>query len=274
MKTVGVFDSGVGGLSVLRSLLTDLPGACFVYVADSAHAPYGARSADQIRSRVLAIADALVHRLPLDALVVACNTATATAIEALRSSHPGLPVVGVEPALRPAAAASRTRHVGVLATPGTLSSRRYADLVARTLEAFPDVHISSQACEGLAWAIEQGEQERIRQLCQAAWSGLQAQATGHPPIDQLVLGCTHYPFASHELHALCGAGVHLVDPAAAVARQTRKVLGLAVTEPASPQAAPAVQWLATGDREPLERAVRRWLLPQVGGGVEVAALPI
>lgn len=267
---VGVWDSGVGGLSVLRALLAELPEVRFVYVADSALAPYGGRSAEVITERALRITQALLDRAPLDALVVACNTATAGAIDALRARHMNLPVVGVEPALRPAAQASRTGHVGVLATRGTLASRRYADLVARIEAAYPKVQVSSQACEGLADAIEQGDEAGVRRLCQAAWAGLQAQSPLRAPIDQLVLGCTHYPFARTELEQLCGSQVSLIDPADAVARQTRRVLDLPATTASARAPNPPVEWLDTGNTRALTRAARRWIDPQA----HVQAFPV
>ena len=267
MKTVGVWDSGVGGLSVLRALLAGLPEVRFVYVADSA---WG-RSAEVITERALNITQALLDRAQLDTLVVACNTATAGAIDALRTRHGHLPVVGVEPALKPAAQASRTGHVGVLATRGTLASRRYADLVARTEAAHPHVHVSSQACDGLADAIERAEPALVARLCQKAWMDLNAQRPGRPSIDQLVLGCTHYPFARSELESLCGTGVTLIDPADAVARQTRRVLGLPQTRlDVAPATHPAVTWLDTGQTGTLGRSARQW----IADDAEVEALPV
>jgi len=272
LKTVGVWDSGVGGLSVLRALLVELPEVRFVYAADSAYAPYGGRSAEIVAERALGITQALLDRGPLDAMVVACNTATAGAIDALRNRHGDLPVVGVEPALRPAALASRCGHVGVLATCGTLASPRYADLVSRTAVAFPKVHFSSQACEGLADAIEQDDQARVQQLCQKAWNELKAQSPELAPIDQLVLGCTHYPFARAALEQLCGPQVTLVDPADAVARQTRRVLCLtaAASAPSPASVHPPVEWLATGNTLALGHAARRWIDREA----DVKALPL
>lgn len=270
MKTVGVWDSGVGGLSVLRALLAELPEVRFVYVADSAFAPYGGRSAELITERGLHITAALLDGGPLDALVVACNTATAGAIDALRDRHAQLPVVGVEPALRPAAQSTRSGHVGVLATQGTLTSRRYADLVSRTVAAYPHVRFSSQACEGLADAIEQDNPSQIGQLCLSAWTSLRMQADGSAPIDQLVLGCTHYPFARTQLERLCGPDVHLIDPAEAVARQTRRVLGLPATVPLMTPCPGRIEWLDTGNTLALARAARRW--SDAGAGVRTLQL--
>ncbi len=259
MKTVGVWDSGVGGLSVLRALLAELPEVRFIYVADSACAPYGGHSAELVTERALRISAALLARTPLDAMVVACNTATAGAIDALRARYATLPVVGVEPALKPAAQASRTGHVGVLATRGTLTSRRYADLVSRTEAAYPHVRFSSQACEGLADAIELADLPAVARLCHKAWTSLHQQSPERPPIDQLVLGCTHYPFARAELERLCGPQVQLVDPAVAVARQARRVLLLPARTPMALDVHLAVEWLDTGNSLALESAARQWI---------------
>jgi len=270
VKTVGVWDSGVGGLSVLRALLTELPEVRFVYVADSAHAPYGGRSGDSVTARALTITQALLAQEPLDAMVVACNTATAGAIDTLRVRHGHLPVVGVEPALKPAALASLTGHVGVLATRGTLASQRYADLLSRTQMSFPGLHFSSHACEGLADAIEQADHDRVAQLCRQAGAALRAQSPQRAPIDQLVLGCTHYPFARAELESQWGQGVTLIDPAEAVARQTHKILLLSRPLPAPAAPSPPIRWLATGDTAALTRSARRWIDPEA----QVHALPV
>ena len=151
---IGVFDSGIGGLSVLKALQTEMPYESFVYIADSSHAPYGERDDTYVIDRALAVTKYLVDR-NVKALVVACNTATAAAIDALRSTYPELPIIGVEPALKPAVQLSRTKRIAVMATRGTLASARFAALLA--------AH-SSQArftlvpCDGLADAIEQSVQ--------------------------------------------------------------------------------------------------------------------
>ena len=128
-QPIGVFDSGVGGLSVLRALRAELPQEHFVYFADSGHAPYGERDTAQVLARARAITTELLERHDIKALVIACNTATAVAIHLIRAEHPGLPIIGVEPALKPAAALTRTRRVGVMATRGTLESAKFAALL-------------------------------------------------------------------------------------------------------------------------------------------------
>jgi glutamate racemase len=268
LKTIGVFDSGVGGLSILGALLAEMPQARYVYLADGAHAPYGERSAQQVSERAHRITDGLRNHFGLDALVVACNTATALAIEGLRAEHPEWPIVGVEPALKPAAALTRTGHVGVMATRGTVESERYARLKQR-LEATSDtsVHFSSQPCDGLADAIERDDRPAIEALCLRYWSALQSSQRDRPVIDTLVLGCTHYPFASDVIRAQTGPGVALVETGTPVARRTRAVLE-AMPDPPRPSEAPAgVTLLSTGDPEPLARAAQRWL------GLDAPGLP-
>ncbi|MGE0099722.1 MAG: glutamate racemase [Hydrogenophaga sp.] len=255
MKTVGVFDSGVGGLSVLRALLSELPGTRFVYVADSAHAPYGERTASEVSARTHRIAAHLRETHAIDALVLACNTATAQAIDSLRERNPDLPVIGVEPALKPAAISSRSGHIGVLATRGTLDSARFAQLRERQLAgATRALQFSCQPCDGLADAIERHDTPAILALSERNLHALREQAG--PDMDTLVLGCTHYPFAADVLSHLCGPSVVLMDTGMPVARRTREVLGESSTDTGS--ASPPVL-ASTGSPEALMQAARRWL---------------
>ena len=255
MKTVGVFDSGVGGLSVLRALLAELPGVRFVYVADSAYAPYGERSVAEITERSERITAWLRKTHHIDALVVACNTATALAIDSLRVSHPDLPIVGVEPALKPAAATSKTRHIGVLATRGTLNSERFARLRAQLEStASSPVHYICEPCDGLADAIERGDLQMQQILCERYVQALRDVAPGD--MDTVVLGCTHYPFAADVLAQLLGPDVALVDTGTAVARRTRDVLNM--SSPTNSNATPPMLF-STGDPAALSLAAGRWL---------------
>lgn len=260
MKTVGVFDSGVGGLSILRALLAEMPQARYVYLADGAHSPYGERQPEHVADRAHRITSGLRTHYGIDALVVACNTATALAIESLRAEHPEWPIVGVEPALKPAASLTRTGHIGVMATRGTVESERYARLRER-LEAGASMplHFSSQACDGLADAIERDDQPAISELCQRYWVALQAKSKHLPSIDTLVLGCTHYPFAADEIRALTGASVALVETGAPVARRTRTVLNLRDDPHKVIRGRADVTLLSTGDPQPLARAAKHWL---------------
>lgn len=266
MKTIGVFDSGVGGLSVLRALLAEMPQAHYVYLADGAHAPYGERSPQQVAERAHRITDGLRRHFGIDALVVACNTATALAIEGLRAEHPDWPIVGVEPALKPAAALTRTGHVGVMATRGTVESERYKRLRQRLeAQSKTPLHFSSQACDGLADAIERGDEAAIHSLCKHYWEALHSDSEGLPTIDTLVLGCTHYPFAADILGSLTGPGVALVETGAPVARRTRAVLEQMPGRPHHSNLLPGVTLLSTGDAGPLALAARRWLGLDVPG---------
>lgn len=255
MKTVGVFDSGVGGLSVLRALLAELPGVRFIYVADSAFAPYGERSVAEITDRSQSITAWLRHTHHIDALVVACNTATALSIDSLRATHADLPIVGVEPALKPAIATSQTRHIGVLATRGTLNSERFARLRTQ-LESTSSspVNFICQPCDGLADAIERNDLAARETLCERYVAALRQHAPGD--MDTVVLGCTHYPFAADLLARLLGPNVAMIDTGEAVARRTRDVLNLSA--PTDSSATPSLLF-STGDPAALSLAARRWL---------------
>ena len=214
---VGVMDSGVGGLSVLRHLRAELPAEDCLYFADQAHIPYGPRPAEQVFAFTAAITRFLLARRA-KLIVVACNTATTAALDRLRQTFPDLPFVGMEPAVKPAAAQTRSGVVGVLATPGTLSSHRYANLMARFAA---DIRILEDPCIGLVQLIEAGatQAEETRALLERAVAPMLAAGA-----DTLVLGCTHYPFVRPLLDEIAGPDVTIIDPAPAVARHTRNVL--------------------------------------------------
>lgn len=280
VNPIGVFDSGVGGLSVLQALRQELPQGHFIYLADSGHAPYGERGDDFVRQRTLAVASWLRARHRISALVVACNTATAAALEPLRAALPELPAIGVEPALKPAALGSRTGHVGVLATRGTVESARFERL--RRAQP-PGTRFAVQACDGLARAIEQSaagplpaatSAAEIEALCARYTGAMGRFGLQAGEIDTLVLGCTHYVFARDVLRALVGPQVRLIDTGAAVARQTRRVLAQAGALP-SGEAPGLVTLCATGQPATLQAAARRWLgLPaqQMAQRVEIPSL--
>lgn len=219
---IGVFDSGLGGLSVLRALMAAMPGARFLYVADSAYAPYGERDAEAVIARSLRITEFLVAGGASGA-VVACNTATAAAIDVLRAQHPKLPIVGIEPGLKPAVAATRNGRIGVLATPATLASERFDQLhQAQAQGSF----VLKQPCPGLADLIEQGDLdafsviEAVQRFC---------EPLRRADVDTVVLGCTHYPLVAHHIQAALGAHVQLIDTADAVARHAAQRFGVATT---------------------------------------------
>ena len=252
---IGVFDSGIGGLSVLQSLRAELPAEDIVYLADSAHAPYGERAEAFVVQRALAMAKQLCSQHGIKALVVACNTATAAAIHALRAAHPTLPIVGVEPALKPAARSSRTHRIGVMATRRTLDSTKFQILLdSLACEA----EFVLQACDGLAHAVETGDGHQTLALCQEHTSAMGRFGAGPGEIDTVVLGCTHYPFAREHLQRLLGPTVQLIDTGEAVARQTRALLQGANLLSAG-NGRGVVTLLATGDATRLRDAAGRWL---------------
>ena len=233
--SIGVFDSGVGGLSVLRSLRALMPQARFLYVADSGHAPYGERDEAYVVERARAIT---AHLLAQGAqlVVVACNTATAAAVQALRERWPAVGFVGVEPGLKPAIARSRNRRIGVMATRGTLQSAKFRRLVEAHAAG---VELVLQPCDGLARALEEGDASAPAVLALVERHTVPLRAAG---VDTVVLGCTHYPFATSEIAAALGPGVTLVDTAEAVALQARR---LAEALPAARHA--AEEWEGADD---------------------------
>ncbi len=215
-QPIGVFDSGVGGISVLKHIRALLPHEDLLYLADSKHAPYGNKSPEFIRERAFALSDFLISQ-GAKALVIACNTATAAAIEDLRKEY-NVPIIGMEPAVKPAAAATKTGVVGVLATVGTFKSAQFAAL----LESYgKNVTVVTEGCPGLVECIERGElaATETRRLLESYLKPLlDAKA------DTIVLGCTHYPFLRPLIEEIVGKEVVLVDTGAAVARQLQKRL--------------------------------------------------
>ena len=255
-QPIGIFDSGIGGLSVLKALRAELPCEDFIYIADSGHAPYGERDDAHVVARSLAIAAYLVKQ-NVKALVVACNTATAAAIEALRATYPKLPIIGVEPALKPAVQLSQTKHIGVMATPSTLASARFAALLAAHNH---QARFTLLACDGLAEVIERSIKDiNATELIAACARILKATAAFNNEkdakngIDTLVLGCTHYPFAAQHISQQVGPAVQLIDTGQAVARQTRLRLG---SQLATQRETSGVQFISTGDSAALQAAVK------------------
>ena len=213
---VGIFDSGVGGLSVLREIRRELPVEDLLYVADSAYAPYGDQSDEVIENRAIAIAQFLVSQ-SAKAIVVACNTATGIAVETLRSRF-SVPVIAIEPAVKPAALNTRSAVVGVLATRQTLSGSKFS----RLLVAYgADVQILLQPCPGLVEQVEKGDlsSQATRSLVEQYVVPLLTKGA-----DTLVLGCTHYPFLIPVIRDIAGPSVTIIDPSAAVARELRRRL--------------------------------------------------
>lgn len=254
---VGVFDSGVGGLSVLRALHRALDrerhGAALLYVADSGHAPYGEKGDAFVVQRARRIADFLVAE-GCSVLVVACNTATAAAVQELRQAHPELRIVGVEPGIKPAVALSRAQRIGVLATSGTLGSEKFRRLAEQHAAG---ATLVLQPCPGLAAALEQGDADapQVLELVERYCAPLREAG-----VDTVVLGCTHYPFAAAHIARVLGPGVHLVDTADAVARQAARQLPTAAAAGGPPQGgSPRPRLWTTGSVATLRTVSQRWL---------------
>ncbi len=254
---IGIFDSGVGGLSVLRAVRAELPTESVLYFADQAHVPYGPRHLDEVRAFAESITRFLLgHGAKL--IVVACNTASAAALHHLRAVFPFVPFVGMEPAVKPAAEQTRTGLVGVLATPATFQGALYASVVERFASG---VMLLPHTCPGLVAQIERGELESpaTRAILEDALIPMLARG-----VDTVVMGCTHYPFVIPLIRSITGPGVRVIDPAPAVARQVHRMLekgGLY----APPAATGSVTGFTSGDPHALHS-----LLPRLVG----AAFPV
>jgi glutamate racemase len=216
-RPIGLFDSGVGGLSVALEVRRALPGERLLYVADSAYCPYGDRPVEQVRARALAVGRYLEEQ-GAKLVVAACNTASGAALEVLRA-HLKVPVVGLEPAVKTGAAVTRNGRVGVMATSGTLRSERFARLVR---DHGREIRLLAQACPGLVDLIEQGHLDDEPLAARLAELTAPLRAEG---VDTVVLGCTHYPFVREAIARHFEPGVAIVDCGAAIARRTAHLLG-------------------------------------------------
>ena len=214
---IGIFDSGIGGISVLRAIREQMPEEAILYFGDQGHIPYGPRPMQQIRDFSEAIARFLLEH-GAKIIVVACNTASAAALTYLRDLFPQAQFVGMEPAVKPAAEHTHTGKVGVLATPATFQGALYASVVERFANG---VELFQNTCPGLVQQIEQGnlQGEQTRRILEDALLPMLEKN-----IDTVVLGCTHYPFVIPLIQDIVGKGVRVIDPAPAVARQTRRLL--------------------------------------------------
>jgi glutamate racemase len=251
---IGVFDSGVGGLTVLRALRAALPDRHFIYLGDTARLPYGTKSAQSVARYSLQCAEALVAR-GIGCLVVACNTASASALGALRSRYTHIPVIGViEPGAAAAVAASRSGHIAVIGTEGTIGGGAYQSALRR-LNA--RVRVTSQACSLFVAMAEEGwvdgpiAEAIARRYLDPIFSAAAAPSSGPP--DTLVLGCTHFPVLTQAISAVLPTGVTIVDSAASVAAVVAREAGAtsaALVDKGTAAASPPrdsarVQWLAT-----------------------------
>lgn len=253
LSPIGIFDSGIGGLSVLQAIRKELPQEAIHYIADQAHVPYGTRSLVQVRQFSVAITRYLISQ-KAKLIVVACNTASAAALHDLRQRFPDLPFVGMEPAIKPAAEATRSRVVGILATPATFQGALYASVVERFASG---VTLLQHTCPGLVAQIEAGEFDTLatRHILETALQPMLRQG-----IDTVVLGCTHYPFVIPMIQSIVGPQVNVIDPAPAVARQVHRVLAeQQLIRSGNPGIAdsPPLQIFTTGDPMPLKIILHR-----------------
>jgi glutamate racemase len=260
VNPIGVFDSGVGGLSVLREIRRELPSEDLLYVADSGHAPYGEKSTELIEARSVAIVEFLLSQ-HAKAIVVACNTATGVAIQRLRARFT-VPIVAMEPAVKPAASITQSGVIGVLATSRTIASDNFAKLHDRF---GTDVKILMQACPGLVEQVETGDLSghKTRVLVEQYVLPLLAQGA-----DTLVLGCTHYPFLASLIREIAGSSVQVIDPSPAIARELHRRLANSGLLSTGGRAGAEQFWSSAATSKTKQVISQLWQ-----GNVEVLGLP-
>ena len=256
LRPIGIFDSGIGGLTVLRAIRQLMPDEPLLYLADQAHVPYGQRPLEEVRHFSRVITQYLLDQ-GSQLIVVACNTASAAALRYLRQVFPDVPFVGMEPAVKPAAEHTHSGVVGVLATPATFQGELYASVVERFGQG---VRLLQHTCPGLVTQIENGalDSAETRRILEEALQPMLDQG-----IDTVVLGCTHYPFVIPLIQQITGPGVRVIDPAPAVARQVQRLLvASSLSELDSPpqrgflgRPRHLLHFFTTGDAPRLERVV-------------------
>ncbi|RLC75012.1 MAG: glutamate racemase [Chloroflexi bacterium] len=262
-RPIGVFDSGVGGLSVWREIARQLPRENIICLADQAHVPYGSRRLAEVRALSESITRFLLAQ-EAKIIVVACNTASAAALHHLRRTFPSVLFVGMEPAIKPAVERTDNGVVGVIATQATFQGKLFASLVERYAG---NVRVLTQTCPGLVEAVEAGalNTPETKSLLQKYLTPLVEAG-----VDQLVLGCTHYPFLRPSIEQVIGASVAVIDPASAVARQTARVLTQRGIKANQGQKACRV-FYTSGDAANFAAMIER-LLPLSGKDVEARAV--
>jgi len=235
-QPIGIFDSGVGGLSVLQHIHQLLPSEDLLYVADSGHAPYGCKDELYVEQRSRIITEHLLAK-GAKTIVIACNTATASIIESFRQQY-GIPFIGVEPGIKPAIAMSKNNNIGIMATAGTLSSERYSELSQRFSAT---VNLFNQACPGLADQVEAGLLDTPETICllEKYLSLLLAKQ-----VDTIVLGCTHYSFLTGQIQKMIDASINLVDTSHAIAEQLLRVLERTALK--NPSGDGSIEYFSTG----------------------------
>ena len=248
-RPIGVFDSGLGGLTVVRELRAAMPAEDIVYLGDSARVPYGIKSLETVRRFALEDASFLLARRP-KLIVVACNTASAAALHHLRQAFPRVPFVGMEPAVKPAAEQTRSGVVGVLATPATFQGELYASVIERFAKG---VEVLQDTCPGLVMEIDGGhlDTRKVRAILERALNPMLARG-----IDTVVLGCTHFPFVIPTIEEIVGPKVRVIDPSPAIARQVERLLDVNVLQGAEVSAGQR-RYLTTGDPEKMGRLLPR-----------------
>ncbi len=262
---IGIFDSGVGGLTVARAIIDQLPNESILYVGDTANSPYGPKSLSEVRELAINVMDKLVDG-GVKLLVIACNSASAAVLRDARERYTegrGIPVVEViQPAVRRAVAVSRNRKIGVIGTNATVTSKAYDDAFAAAV----DVELTSVACPRFVEFVERGETSGPELLAVAEEYLAPIKAAG---VDTLVLGCTHYPLLTGALSYVMGDGVTLVSSAEETAKDVYRTLvahGLERTAPTSP----SYKFVATGDTRFFGKLARRFLGPEVSSVESIA----
>lgn len=252
---VGIFDSGIGGLSIAAAIREALPQERLCYFGDNAHVPYGERTAEEIVALSRHITRALIER-DCRSIVIACNTASSAALEILREEFPGVPFVGMEPAVKPAAESTRSGVVGVLATQATVNGKGLADIVERFAK---DVEVIRQACPGLAKRIDNGDYDSVEtEVLLRNW----IEPMLERGIDALVLGCTHYPLAKPLIERIVGPAVRVIEPSVAIARRLGQLLvqyGIRAPQ----QSTGSLTCWTSGEPERYDTALKRLCLAQV-----------
>ena len=275
---IGIFDSGVGGLTVARAIIDQLPNESIIYVGDTANGPYGPRPLQQVRELALSVMDRLVDE-GVKVLVIACNSASAAVLRDARERYTvgrGIPVVEViQPAVRRAVAATRNRHIGVIGTVATVSSKAYDDAFAAAV----DLQISSVACPAFVEFVERGVTSGPELMAAAEAYLAPLKSAG---VDTLVLGCTHYPLLSGAISYVMGDSVTLVSSAEETAKDVYRTL-VANNLLRTAETPPTLRFQATGDAKPFGRLARRFLgpevtavehLPEADSGIAATAYPV
>lgn len=245
LRPIGIFDSGVGGLSVLRAIRELLPSQPVIYLADQAHVPYGIRTLEEVRDFSHAITRYLISE-GCRLIVVACNTASVAALKSLREEFTDVPFVGMEPAVKPAAEQTHSRVVGVLATYATFQGQMYNSVVERFAQG---VAVLQDHCPGLVSQIEKGNFDGVEteKILRNALEPMLVKG-----VDTIVMGCTHYPFVIPLIQKITGPDVKVIDPAPAIARQVRRLLEKNNWIPAN-NTIGKVQFITTGDNKEFTR---------------------